>query len=464
MNRRRRLAALVLGAATVLTVWTVPVEATDAAWFGRDHLSANVTAGSWPTSGSAAAQAGTVTLLQENVSVLGSGPPRPWVGPSAERSQVVPGAQLSTSAGPYRAIAVAGLANGVTSGSTTGGAIGGSSCAVYPWGPSQSTECSTPQPSTAFGSATLSNYLLRADLLSILGLGRIDAAIVQDPIRTSVTCTPGSSTSFDAPSLVGSRPLLVRSTPVAMPAANASTPISVPAGSVGVSVTGSLTSTVQSGPTSARSTLTLSVRLVRLGLVGLPVLDLQATVVLVEAVCGTGPMALTTANEAGSSAARVAAPPAEADGVVEPETTTSAAPTTTSAAPTTTSAAPTTTSAAPTTTSAAPTTTSAAATTSNAAPTTTTTVPRTTTAPPTTTTAPATTFTGSAEDTVTRLNTADGAVCTASDDGGLSCDDGTTLPAEAVTPSAVAAATVQGVWTPRTTDGAPVRVVSAVRG
>lgn len=52
----------------------------------------------------------------------------------------------------------------------------------------------------------------------------------------------------------------------------------------------------------------------------------------------------------------------------------------------------------------------------------------------------------------------------AADGGGLSCDDGTMISADAVTPSAVAAATVQGVWTPRTTDGAPVRVVSAVRG
>ncbi|MFC7958526.1 hypothetical protein [Rhodococcoides kroppenstedtii] len=63
-----------------------------------------------------------------------------------------------------------------------------------------------------------------------------------------------------------------------------------------------------------------------------------------------------------------------------------------------------------------------------------------------------------------RLTTADGVVCAAADGGGLSCDEGTTIPAIAVTPSAVAAATVQGVWTPRTTDGAPVRVVSAVRG
>ncbi len=65
---------------------------------------------------------------------------------------------------------------------------------------------------------------------------------------------------------------------------------------------------------------------------------------------------------------------------------------------------------------------------------------------------------------MTRLTTADGVVCAAADGGGLSCDDGTTIPADAVTPSAVAGATVQGVWTPRTTDGAPVRVVSAVRG
>ncbi|MGA9871242.1 MAG: hypothetical protein WBQ44_08895, partial [Rhodococcus sp. (in: high G+C Gram-positive bacteria)] len=100
----------------------------------------------------------------------------------------------------------------------------------------------------------------------------------------------------------------------------------------------------------------------------------------------------------------------------------------------------------------------------------------TTTDPPTTTTDPpvsATVFTGPAESNVQTLAFTGGVVCRAPEDTDyngtveLTCDDETVIHAvgRALTPEAVEASTVDGVWRPvLTVDGSPQTVAEAVRG
>ena len=91
--------------------------------------------------------------------------------------------------------------------------------------------------------------------------------------------------------------------------------------------------------------------------------------------------------------------------------------------------------------------------------------------PPTTTepVSPATVFTGSAGGNVESLTFADDVVCTASEEADYTgtvqfgCDDGTVFGVDGsvLAPEAVAAATVDGVWTPVLIEGAAARPVLA---
>lgn len=479
MRGRLRAAVAMVGAVSVMLSGVLRADITEANGYGSEFAKAGVTAGYWPTSGSAAAQAGTVTSAS-GLSILAGGTPPPWPGPTTSITQAAPGRSEATSAGPYSSGSVLGTALRLRSSGASGGAVSGSVCSSYTFGPApRATPCTADRPVSA--TSSLTSYLLRADILSVGVAVGTDVIELLSPIRTSASCNldTGSNT-YSATDPVAGTPISgfgqirIGGQAVNIPAPGSTQPVS----------RNGVTATVRSTKSTtgaARSRLTVDGSVTLLGLV-----TASFDVVLAESTCTAGATSPTSTASSAVGARAVNAKQTSAD-TTSPAVATTTATETTGASATTSPAPATTTTSGPsttttvdgsattsagttttTTTSAAPSTTSAVPTTTSAAPTTTTTstsaAPTTATTAPTTTTAPATTFTGPAEDAVTRLTTTDGVVCTAADGGGLSCDDGTTVPADAVTPAAVAAATVQGVWTPRTTDGAPVRVVSAVRG
>lgn len=484
MKGRFRAAVAAIGALSVLTTGVLHADTTEAQWTGAQYVKAGpVTTGYWPTSGSAAAQAGTVTSVVPFVGLVATGPTLPWRGPAASSDQSTPGSASASNAGPYRMGGVLGLVNTFVSrgSASSSSVVEGDVCASYTWGPATPVGCGGATQKV-HASSRLRSWVLRTDLVG--GLGATDVVSIPSAVSASTECDLSSSvasSSFVGPSagnaVGGNRgSIAVRGTTVNIPPINSTATVTVPQGSLTdlrAGVTATIRNVASADANGARSRLTIDGRVTRIDLLSnLPLLDLTFSAVLVEATCGPGVSALSSAAVAPTGVAArsasieqstTAAPPtATSTGVATSTTTPGSSSTTTAAATTTPSPSPTTTVGGSASTSVGPTTTtttSAAPTTISAAPTTTT-----TSAVPTTRTAPATTFTGSAEGAVTRLTTADGAVCAAADGGGLSCDDGTTISADAVTPSAVAAATAQGVWTPRTTDGAPVRVVSAVRG
>jgi hypothetical protein len=65
-----------------------------------------------------------------------------------------------------------------------------------------------------------------------------------------------------------------------------------------------------------------------------------------------------------------------------------------------------------------------------------------------------------------RVTTAEGVTCTSGDSGVFLCDDGTVLSfaPNALSPPGIAAATTEGLWSPRATTGEAVTVAAAVRG
>ncbi|MBY6678450.1 hypothetical protein HQ314_16140 [Rhodococcus sp. BP-332] len=481
---RPRSVALVLIAAVLTVVSVVSnTDGTVAAWQGRDHAAATVSIGSWPSAGSAYAEIGRVGSASGLAfDLLAGGTNPPWPGPAATRSQAAPGTVTSTTAGPYSSAGVLGLANELTSrGAAPGTPIQGSSCAAYGWAPNTPAPCTTVPSQRVNARATLSSYTLYASLLSLLGLGSTDVVSVPSPVTSAASCdltTSGPTYTATPPSAANVTTLNPRGSitvrggnAVAIPPAGGTVSFDFPqSGSTVVvpGVSGTLRSVVDNS-SSARSSLVLeNGRILRLGLLGGILLDIRFTLVLVDAACGggpTGPVSITAAS------ARVAA--AEPPAATTPVTTTpvTTTPVTTTAAATTAAATTAAATTPVTTTSAQPSASSVVsptdattipASSSTAATTTTSPAPTTTTTTPAA--ASATVFSGAGP--ITSITTSDGLECSVGPDAvTFTCSDGSTLvfTPVALSPPGIAAATTDGLWSPRTLTGETVPVEAATR-
>ncbi|WP_328813813.1 hypothetical protein [Rhodococcus sp. NBC_00297] len=481
MRRRLSTAVVLVAVLSTFVATVVRTSSTDAAWVGREHLATTVTPGYWPTSGSAYAEAGRVVSASGLVfNLLSGGTSMPWSGVTASRTQTVPGASTASNAGPYRNGGVLGLVNQLISrGVTDTSPIVGDTCASYAWGPGSPPQC-TGAAQKVYATSTLSTYTLRAELLA--GLGSVQVVTLPSAVTATASCN--FSTSTASTTATGARAanatagdqgtISIRNQAVAIPAAGGTTAFDRPTGVLVPRLAGTITSAVTQSAGQARSTLTVDGTLTYIGLV-----PITFRLVVVDAMCGKDVAAPVVASA--EPAARVAVPEAFSTTPAAPSTTPEAA--TSTAGTTTTTSAETATTAATTTSTTASTTTTTVTTaptpTITIAPTpdttdnpltTTAITASTTTASTTTSVTPAATeFSGPPDGSVTRLVTSDGLTCVAGtpteDAVPFACGDGSAVvfTPVALSPPGIAAATTDGLWSPRTLTGETVPVEAATR-